>query len=200
MATIGERVKFALDHYERGEFLAALEHACNAVDVTSQKYYGAPTSQRSLYKKIVKEYHWLIESMALGGINLDDTIFENFPIREGVKKAILKPTFGDLMYHVVRCSLVHSDTLTKGFSFTDDNHFEFGKNHLVLPNKVTLGMIAIAIFCPANVGEKVQRNYWIGMFGNQLIVEDFWGKEEVARHIATKNAGPRITFTNMAFE
>lgn len=200
MATLGERVKFALDHYGRGEYLLALEHACNAVDVTSQKYYGASKSQRSLFKDIVKEYHWLLEAMALGGVNLDETIFENFPITEGLKSPILKPTFGDLMYHVVRCSLVHSDRLTSGFSFQEGNHFILGKNHLTLPTLTALGMIAIVIFCPVNAQESIDRNYWIGMFGNQMIVNDFWGKEDVARHIASKNAGPRVTLLNLAFK
>jgi len=200
MATIAERVKYCLTHYGRGEYLLALEHACNAVDVTSQKYYGATSSQRGLYKRLIQEYHWLIESLALGGINLDETIFENFPITEGVSKPILKPTFGDLMYHVVRCSLIHSDSFTEGFSFQEGNEFVLGNRHITLPALTVIGIISIAIFCPVNANESVERNCWIEMFGNRFIVDDFWGKEDIAKHITTRNAGPRITFTNMKFE
>lgn len=40
MATIGQRVKLAIDHASRGEMDIAIEHACNAIDVTSQRYYS----------------------------------------------------------------------------------------------------------------------------------------------------------------
>ncbi len=199
MASIGERVKYAIDHMGRGEVYAALEHACNGVDVTSQKYYREKSSSRSIFKKIIKEYHWLIEFMALGGLNLDKTIFENFPITEGQRKTISSPDFSDLMYHVVRCKLIHSDSLSKGFSFHDENSIFLADKKIVFPASIVWGLLAIVIFCPTNEGEETTSGYWIGFHENRLVVNDYWGNEEIAKYLAGQYPVPRVIIKNLNF-
>ncbi|MEL7893931.1 hypothetical protein [Vreelandella neptunia] len=200
MASIGERVKYAIDHMGRGEVYAALEHACNAVDVTSQRYYGQESSSRSCFKNLLKEYIWLIEFMSLGGINLDDTKFENFPITEGVRKPITEPDFADLMYHVVRCGLVHSDSLSKGFSFHNEGSLLIADKMITFPASVVWGILSIAIFCPSNKNEMTASSYWIGFHENRLVINDFWGNEAIAKHLAGRYPMPRVTLTNLSFE
>ena len=200
MATIGERVKYTIDHMGRGEIYAALEHACNAVDVSSQRYYSKSSSSRGIFKNFIKEYHWLIEFMSLGGINLDETIFENFPIIEDQRKPITKPYFFDLMYHVVRCGLVHSDTLHKGFSFHTENSVLLADKQITFPSSIVWGLLATVIFCPCNSNEMTAANYWIGFHANRLVVNDFWGNEQIARHLASRYPMPRITMKNLSFD
>ncbi|WP_345828229.1 hypothetical protein AAGR08_01780 [Pantoea sp. BRR-3P] len=198
MPTIGERVKYAIDHMGRGETYAALEHACNALDVTSQRYYEHKKSSNKIFKSLIKEYSWLIEFMSLGGINLDETTFDNFPITDGFGKPILKPYFSDLMYHVVRCGLVHSDSLSKGFSFHEEGGVILAEQTIVFPASLVWGILSISIFCPINKNEITAPDYWIGLFKNQLIINDFWGNEGVARHIVSRYPHPRITLTNLS--
>ncbi|QGY30628.1 hypothetical protein [Pantoea cypripedii] len=197
MPTIGERVKYAIDHMERGEIYAALEHACNALDVTSQRYYEQKNSSRRHFKNIIKKYSWLIEFMALGGINLDETIFDNFPITDGVREPILKPDFSDLMYHVVRCGLVHSDSLSEGFSFHKEGAVLLAEKNIIFPEKVVWGILSISIFCPINKDEITAPDYWIGFFQNRLVINDFWGNESIAQHLANRYPLPRVTLTNL---
>lgn len=200
MATIGERVKYAIDHMDRGEIHAALEHACNAVDVTSQRHFKKDYSSRSIFKDLIKKYLWLIEFMALGGINLDETLFENFPITEGVKKPILAPKFSDLMYHAVRCGLVHSDSLSQGFAFYDTDSVLLADKTITFPSKIVWGMLSIAIFCPANKQESTAPGYWIGFYENRLVINDFWGNDEIARHLVNRYPRPRVKLANLRFD
>lgn len=197
MPTIGERVKYAIDHMERGEIYAALEHACNALDVTSQRYYEQKTSSRRHFKNIIKKYSWLVEFMALGGINLDETIFDNFPITDGVREPILKPDFSDLMYHVVRCGLVHSDSLSKGFSFHKEGAVLLAESTIIFPETVVWGILSISIFCPINKDEITAPDYWIGFFQNRLVINDFRGNESIARHLTNRYPLPRVTLTDL---
>lgn len=198
MPTIGERVKYAIDHMGRGEVHAALEHACNAIDITSQRQYGQNTSSRKLFKDLIKEYFWLIEFMSLGNINLEDTLFSNYPIMEGVRKPILTPDFSDLMYHVVRCSLIHSDSLTEGFSFHKLNILECSKNKITFPESVVWALLSIVIFCPINKNERTEPNYWLGMYENRLVINDFWGDEKTAKRVVSNYPLPKITLTNLS--
>ncbi|EIZ1412020.1 hypothetical protein MOV01_004366 [Vibrio vulnificus] len=199
MATIGQRVKLAIDHASRGEMDIAIEHACNAIDVTSQRYYSQKKSSNSCFKQLLSEYSWLIEIMSLRGINLDETTFDNFPIKI-FNKIEGKPRFCDLIYHVVRCGLVHSDTLEKGFSFHDRDAIEIADKELVLPSSILWGLLGVVVFCPANVNEETDDRYYISIFGNRFVINDFWGQEAVARHVASRHKGPRVTLTNLNFE
>lgn len=199
MSTIGERIKYAIDHMANGEIHAALEHACNAVDVTSQRYFKENRSGSCIFKKIINEYIWLIEFMALGGINLDETLFDNFPITEGVRKPILKPTFADLMYHVVRCGLIHSNELSRGFSFHQEQVVYLANKEITFPEKIVWALLSIAIFCPSNKGEKTADNYWIGFHQNRLVINDFWGNENIAKHLTSQYPTPRVKLAHLAF-
>lgn len=198
MPTIGERVKYAIDHMGRGEVHAALEHACNAIDITSQRYYGQNTSSRKLFKDLIKEYFWLIEFMSLGNFNLEETLFSNYPITEGVGKPILTPDFSDLMYHVVRCRLIHSDSLTEGFSFNKFNTLECSGNKISFPESVVWALLSIVIFCPINKNEQTAPNYWLSMYENRFVINDFWGDEKTAKRVASNYPLPKITLANLS--
>ena len=193
MSTIGERIKYSIDHIGKGEIHAALEHACNAVDVTSQRHFSKTHSSRKTFKKFIGEYYWLIEFISDVGINLDETMFKNYPIEVG-RKQILEPTFSDLMYHVVRCGLVHSDSLQKGFAFHNLDKVILGDKKITFPTKVVWGMLATVIFCPKNKEEETAPNYWIAFRENKLVINDFFGNEEVARHLVkVRYPMPRVT-------
>lgn len=199
MSTIGERVKYAIDHMNRGETYAALEHACNALDVTSQRHYHAKQSGRKNFKALIREYSWLVESMSLGGVNLDETKFDNFPlIKDKERNTILNPDFSDLMYHVVRCDLIHSVSLYDGFSFHDKPTLEMSHKKITFPNSVVWALLAISIFCKCNKGESIPPSYWIGFYNHRLVIQDFWGNEIMARFLANQYPIPRVTFTNLS--
>jgi hypothetical protein len=60
------------------------------------------------------EYAWLIELMGLGGINVNDSIFGNFPIPGNPE-----PKFKDILYHKIRCNLAHDEGIPEKISFAD---------------------------------------------------------------------------------
>lgn len=121
---VGDRVKHAIDDVQRGQFELALEHACIAIDVTSKRLYSADKSSKSLYKNLLDEYAWMIELMSLGGVNVNDSIFGNYSI-----PGHQNPKFKDLVYHIVRCNLVHDEGLPSNFMFAEGDHMGFsGKN------------------------------------------------------------------------
>jgi hypothetical protein len=63
----------------------------------------------------------------------------------------------------------------------------------VLPKKVIWGLIAVSIFCRTNAEETTAASYWLGIFENKLVINDFWGAEDVAQRIWRKRSRPRIT-------
>lgn len=113
--TRAQRVQFAIDEFEKDNFEMALEHVALALDITAQRRYRAKRSTANNYKRLLSEYSWLLEIMAFNGMDIDKSVFRNYPIEETPE-----PTFRDLIYHVVRCKLLHDqgipENLTEKFS------------------------------------------------------------------------------------
>lgn len=178
MMALSQRVERAIDEVGKNHFEEALLQAAIAIDVTAKKYFKSAKSSKSNYKQLLKEYSWLIELMAFQGINLDDSRFGNFPI-----DGISEPSFQDLIYHTVRCNLVHGDGVPENFEFSDGNIFSMRKDHLILPKNLIWGLLAVVVFCPANSNQESSSGYWLGVFNNQFVIDDFWGQEQVIKRI-----------------
>jgi len=174
MITIGQRVQLAIDDVGQGRFELALQHMAIAIDITAKRHYQSAKSSKSLYKRLLKEYSWLLELMAFGGINLEETKFGNFPIDGNPD-----PTFQDLIYHVIRCNLVHDEGIPENFEFTDTDTITLKKDHLIFPKKLIWGLLAVVVFCPCNADQRTADGYWLSIFDNRFVINDFWGQESV---------------------
>lgn len=181
MITLGQRVQLAIDEVGQNRFELALQHAAIAIDVTAKKYFESSKSSKSNYKKFLKEYSWMIELMAFQGINLDESKFGNYPI-----DGIPEPTFQELIYHAIRCNLVHGDGVPETFGFSDGNIITMSKDHLIFPKNLIWGLLAVVVFCPANNTEKTSDGYWLSVFNSRFVIDDFWGQEQVMRVIYDK--------------
>lgn len=187
MITLGDRVQLAIDDAGKGCFELALLQVAIAIDITAKRHYKSTKSSGSNYKRLLRDYSWLIELMAFGGINLDESKFGNFPI-EGNPE----PTFQDLVYHIIRCNLVHDDGVPDNFEFVDSDTITFKKDHLVFPKKFIWALLAVVVFCPCNSDEKTADGYWLSIFDNHFIINDFWGQEAVARIVYEKHRPIRV--------
>jgi hypothetical protein len=188
--TVGQRVKHAIDDVQRGELELAMEHACIAIDITAKRFYGATQSTRTLYKDLIDEFAWLIELMALGGINVNDSIFGNFPIPGNPE-----PKFKDIVYHTIRCNLVHDEGIPDKISFSEGNEMIFAPGILALPKKLIWGLVGIVVFCPANALEQTDPTYWLSIYENRLLINDFWGQAETAKRIYVNRKLPRVAIS-----
>jgi len=183
MITIGQRVQYAIEAVERGEFEHALEHVSIAIDITAKKYYQAPKSTNANYKNLLKEYSWLIEIMSLGGINLDESKFGNYPVVTAYGKEITEPTFQDFLYHIVRCGLSYDESSSANFSFIEGNSIILSGNTIALPKKLIWGLLAVIVFCPINAMQRTSDGYWLSLFEHKFVINEAWGKEDLIRRI-----------------
>jgi hypothetical protein len=187
MISIGQRVQYAIDDAGQDRFELALQNVAIALDVTAKRHYNSEKSSKSNYKRFLKEYSWLIELMAFNGINLDDSKFGNFPIDGNPE-----PTFQDLIYHVIRCNLVHDEGVPANFEFTDSDTITLEKDRLCFPKRLIWGLIAVVVFCPCNSNEKTAEGYWVSIFDNRFVINDFWGQEFAARIVYEKRKPIRV--------
>jgi hypothetical protein len=187
MISLAQRILHAIDNFERGEFEFALEDAAVAIDVTAQRHFGSSKSNRHQYKLLLDKYFWLIELMALNGINVQESTFEHINIR-----GIAQPRLPDLIYHIVRCGLVHSTGLPSTLQFAEGRTLFFTKDLTVLPAQVLWGLVAIAVFAKVNSTEQSEGEYYLSYKGQRFLIKDHWGREDLIRPVYDRHVQVRV--------
>ncbi len=179
---VGQSVRKSIADWEIGELDAAMLHACNALDGTARKTF--PTlGNKARFTRLLRERHWVFGPMGMAGINLEET---RFPVRVlGPTTPDRKPDFADVIYGIHRCSHGHGDDLPDGFELIADaagparrTRLAFQRGSVRLSDRSIFGLLAVAVFHPVNVGQRVPDGYHFTFGGtHKLMINDWWGKE-----------------------
>ena len=187
MITIGDRVREAIDYMSKGQIEYALTPACIALDLTAKKITGRTKSLKSDYKKFVSDFTWLISYMGLPGLVAKsiEVPFEH-PDIEKNNDGFCR--IEDIIYHAIRCELVHSTGPDTKIKWSDRIAIESdGPGSLTLSNKFPWGIIGAIVFCPANHNENIEETYWISMDGFKFFIQEVWGREDLALRVLKMN-------------
>jgi hypothetical protein len=197
MASVGKSVKAAIDEWERGEFDLAMLHACNAVDGTAYKLYPPPVGSNARFTRLLRENYEILGPMGLPGINLADT---RWPVKvERPKASGGLPDIADVIYGVHRCTHGHGGELPDGFSLWPDaagpetltrSSAERGK--LRLSDRVIFGLLAVAVFSAANLGQIVPDGYHLTFAGTVLPINQWWGRAADFIELAASERLPSV--------
>ena len=129
---IRDRVKEAIDKLNLNDPINALIQVSIAIDATGKKEYpGKKTSFRC--KKFLVENRGFISRVAFGKLEVQGPML--FPVKtsKGTKSV---RTLEEVLYHLVRCSLLHEGDLSNQVEITSRN--EIG---MTIDGKVTLPLI-----------------------------------------------------------
>ena len=183
MITIGDRVKEAIDYMDQRKVEYALTPACIAIDMTSQKYFSKNRSAAKDYKNFLRDYLWLITYIGLPGI-----------VSNGLKVRFSHPdvksdsegfcTIEEIIYHVVRCGLVHSSGVDSKIIW--NTNISIGTDdagNLHISNKLIWGLLGVVIFCEVNNDEKIDDMYWLSVADFKNFICDLWGRIDIPKKI-----------------
>jgi len=195
MVTVGQRVKEAIDYMGQEmpqAVTSALTPACIALDVTSQRHAGASRSARKHFKKFVQDYLWLITYVGFPGL-MSSTVRVPFAHPDVKPDAAGTVGLEDIVYHVIRCSLIHSDERAAKVVWNREIGLGLDSNgDLVLNNQLVWGLVSAVVVAPENRNETIPNDYWlqIGPFRN--FVSELWGREDLAKRIIKHATGVDI--------
>lgn len=164
MITIGKHIQTSIDHMGRGDVNLALSEVCIALDATSQLHFQTTKSSRSNYKKFVAGNMWLITYMGFPGL-MSSTLripFPNITLYPQIKPdAAGNIGIEDIVYHVIRCGLLHGSQNKFGFEWSNVLSIGFNQNtnELLLSTNLIWGLIGAVIFAEVNKNEVVPDNY-----------------------------------------
>jgi hypothetical protein len=113
--------------------------------------------------------------MSFPGINLEESKFGNFSFKDSRGKDHSEPTFQEIMYHIVRCSLVHGDIPDQPIKLHHEDTIFLGKDTLILPIRLIWGLLGIIVFCKANQGEFTAYSYFLSIGKQIFTINAWWG-------------------------
>jgi len=192
MISVGQRVQEAIDHMSRGDYVLALTPTCIALDITSQRHFGSKRSNRNIYKRFIQEHLWLITYMGFPGL-MATTI--RIPFSHPDIKADAAGNIGveDAIYHIIRCSLVHSDE--KSAKIVWNNAISLGidpTGNLILNPQLIWGLLGAVVFSPANKDESISNQYWLSIADFKMFISEAWGRIDIAKRVIKLHTGISI--------
>jgi hypothetical protein len=196
---VGDSVRKAIDDWEANEPESAMLHACNAIDGTARKVYPKLGSN-ARFAQLLRDNYSILGPMGFPGINLAET---RFPVRvERPKASGGQPDLADVIYGIHRCTHGHGDELPGGFALIPDARGEAGhttiraeRGAIQLSDRIIFGLVAVAVMCPANIGQSVPDGYHLtfGRAAEKPIINDWWGRAADFPAVAAKEPMPSIT-------
>lgn len=86
----------------------------------------------------------------------------------------------DIIYHIVRCRLIHGQVGEKQILWQDDIIFSYDENNnLILSSKLPWGLLGSVIISEKNKDEQIDSTYWYSFYGFKYYINDLWGRRDI---------------------
>ena len=186
MASVGDSVRKAIDDWELGDLQFAMLHACNAVDGTAARAYPQIAGSNARFTQCLRDNYDVLGPMGIPGIDLVNT---RWPVKVDRPKASgTGPDLADVIYGIHRCTHGHGAELPDGFELISNASGPPGytcvgveRGKVQLSDRIIFALLAVAVFAPVNVGQKVPDGYHLAFADVKLPINDWWGRIGDAR-------------------
>jgi hypothetical protein len=139
----------ALKESQNGDFDAALLFACLAVAATSNKDRPDLKKDGDKYRAFIDKYLTIIMAVANGGNLMAAKMSIGTQHRVAKGTGYVSPS--QILYDMVRCSLIHEGRIPSNVSFVPEQRWgSCSPDGFVLPESILYGLIAAVACCPAN--------------------------------------------------
>ncbi len=171
--SIGKKVEEAIAKMDVGDHEEALSQISIAIDATAK--LEASKGGRESYKQFIHKNLGLITAVAFEDKSiLNLHLAYQHPDIELDEKGLC--TIQEVMYHAVRCGLMHESKLPANLRFTDDGQIRVDAGEVVLPSSLIYGLITVVVLSPLNADERVSGNPICNYGGVPLLVNCLWGR------------------------
>jgi len=149
--SIGKRVAEAIQKMSTGDSEGALIPTSIAVAATAQKQFPHKKNNES-YKRFIRHYLPTITRASLGGLSTTGLRFRySHPDIKAAPDGTA--SIEQILYHSVRCGLLHNAQLPKGLSVTSEGKIGVENGILVLPDSLVFGLLLAVVISPMNANE-----------------------------------------------
>jgi hypothetical protein len=181
---VGDSVKRSLDHWERRQWVAAMAHACDAVDTTARRRYPKQ-GVANRFKRTIRDSLDIFRVMAAPEIDFAES---RFPIAVKSDLPDGRPDIADVIFAIHRWNRGHDDDLPHGFDLTPYGPRPAGvhiwrNRRIQLPASAAIGLLAVAVFSPENKGENIPEGYQLSWHQHVFHIYLWWGWQDHFREV-----------------
>ena len=183
---IKQRIKEAIDKLAMNDFENALIQTLIALDSTAKKE-GLGKKNADRCKKFIDRNRNLITRVSFGLLEFQGPVSLQYDFSgQNTEKS-----FEEIIYHVIRCSLLHEGTIPAEVEFTKDIKFGVQTDgKILLPERIVFGLIMAVVGSKANENERIGQFYSFNLDDERYYINDFWGDRgkilNLFRHHAKK--------------
>jgi len=178
--SIAKRVIEAIDKFMVKDYEGSFIPTCIAVDATATREFPND-SNNVAYKTFIHNNLSIVTRLAFGGVTM-----YNINLKYSHPDIKVSPdgmcSIEQVLYHAVRCGLVHKATLPSNIKFTMDGEFKVTNDGvtdiLVLPATLAIGLIAAVVTSPVNAKSSIPSNYGFNFRGKEVKINELWGDRE----------------------
>ena len=164
----------AMESFAANDTESALTHVCIAIDATAKKEHpGKKTGWRC--QRFVSDHLDVISAVSFGRLTITDTFMIGLNHPKLPTNSDGLASFEDIVYHVVRCELLHGAALPPIIEFTSNTGMELQKGRLILPKQMVLGLVLAVIGSPANAHLSQATDCTLTYDGRSISRSSLWG-------------------------
>ena len=182
--SIGTFVSASLDALNEGKYDVALSLACSTVDATAAKVFPSE-SNNSRYKSFLKKNMRVVTTFGMPGFSAAGISIgcANLPGLKTNQNGVAP--LEDILYHVVRCGLIHECELDQRLEFTKRTQLgDFGDKFRI-PYTIVVGLLVSVILSKENRSETVTGSHGIVVNGKPIPINNLWGQiDEISEKIS----------------
>ena len=175
--SIAKFISGAITLNNLGQYNTAFALVCSSVDATSKKIF--PTENNNTRNKsFIKKYFRIISTYGFPGISAGGIKIKcsNIPDLKTDNEGYVG--IEDIIYHVIRCGLVHECQLDSRLQFIDQTRIGDFDKYFQLPKQTIWGLIIAVVLCEKNQSEKCNENITIKINGHDYNIDEMWGQEK----------------------
>ncbi|MBT6051093.1 MAG: hypothetical protein HOG49_30205 [Candidatus Scalindua sp.] len=177
--SIGTFVSSSLELMNEGKYDVALSLACSAVDATSAKCFPNEKSNNARYKSFLIKNMRIVTTYGMPGVSAGGIRIKCINIPDLKTNADHMAGLEDILYHVIRCGLIHQCEIENRIEFTERTMLGDFDGKFRIPFSIIFGLIMAVILSKENSSERMPNIKEFNISGDNIDLNSFWGKGEI---------------------
>jgi hypothetical protein len=176
--SIANFISGAITLHNLGQHDTALALVCSSIDGTSKKVFPNAKKNTDRNKDFIKKYFRLISTYGFPGISAESIRIKCINIQDVTTDKEGYVGIEEIIYHIIRCSLIHECELDSRIQFIDQTQIGDFNKFFQLPKQTIFGLILAVVLCKNNWNEKCNQEIAINLNGQLIDINDIWGQED----------------------
>ncbi len=173
--SIATFVASAIDNLNSQRPDVGLALVCSAVDATASRKYPEIQTNNGRYKRFLKDNMRVITTYGFPGLVASEIRIKCDSIPDVKKDSAGHADFCDILYHIIRCSLVHQCVIDETIAFVHYSHMGDEGNKFHIPNTLVFGLLMAVVLTDCNANQRLDRDYRLRLNNEVLDLNDLWG-------------------------